>query len=160
MAAPLAHSLVSRPLFCDLLAHAPLDLERDVSLDRVRESKIRALTAVTDVGTALCTVTPLRLDQARSVVSTATSMAGALWQAAAPTTTPREFYAAEPGLAHAVVDVEPALTGVLDALLTGYAVQTARSLSDRPAPAAAAPRPGPGPPARRPDGAGAVTSAA
>ena len=86
IAAVLAHSLVARPLFCDLLAHSPLNLERNVSLEKLKAFKTRALAAVAEVGSALCTVTPLLLDQACSVVSTATSMAGAMWQMAAPGT--------------------------------------------------------------------------
>ena len=60
VAAVLARSLVARPLFCDLLAHTPLTLERNVSLERVKELKMRAIAAVAEVGSALCTVTPLR----------------------------------------------------------------------------------------------------
>ena len=123
-AAVLAHSLVSRPLFCDLLAHTPLNLERNVSLERVKAFKTRALAGVAEVGAALCTVTPLRLDQARSVVATATSMAGAMWQMAAPSTNLRAFYESEPELAHAVVDVEPALTDIISALIAGYAARS------------------------------------
>ncbi|WP_194894280.1 TetR family transcriptional regulator [Catenulispora pinisilvae] len=126
VAAVVAHSLVTRPLFCDLLAHTPLNLERNVSMAKVKAFKTRALAAVAEVGAALCTVTPLRLDQARAVVATATSMAGAMWQMAAPGTALRAFYEAEPELAHARVDVEPGLTDILGALITGYAVGTTR----------------------------------
>jgi AcrR family transcriptional regulator len=120
----LAHSLVSRPLFCDLLAHTPLNLERNVSLEKVRAFKTRALAGVAEVASALCTATPLRLDQARSVVATAASMAGAMWQMAAPGTNLRAFYESEPELAHAVVDVEPSLTDIVSALITGYTVRS------------------------------------
>ncbi|WP_194916776.1 TetR family transcriptional regulator [Catenulispora rubra] len=123
-AAVLAHSLVSRPLFCDLLAHTPLNLERNVSFERVKAFKTRAIAAVAEIAATLCTVTPLRLDQARSVVATATSMAGAMWQMAAPSTNLRAFYESEPELAHAVVDVEPSLTDIISALITGYAARS------------------------------------
>ncbi|MFJ7075009.1 TetR family transcriptional regulator [Streptomyces sp. NPDC098781] len=123
IAAAIAHSLVSRPLFCDLLAHTPLNLERNVSLDRVKAFKVRAIAVTADVGSALRAVTPLRFDQAHSVVATATAMAGAMWQMAAPGTELRDFYASEPELAHAVVDVGPRLTDIVGALLTGYAAR-------------------------------------
>ena len=126
IAAVLTRSLVARPLFCDLLAQTPLNLERNVSLEKVRAFKTRALAAVNEVGAALCTVTPLRLDQARSVVATATSMAGAMWQMAAPGTKLRAFYESEPELTHAIVDVEPQLTDIIDALITGYATRSTR----------------------------------
>jgi AcrR family transcriptional regulator len=121
IAATLARSLTDRPLFCDLLAHTPLNLERNVSTERIREFKTVATGATTQVGVLLCTLTPLRLDQARSVVTVATAMAGALWQMAAPTTNLRAFYESDPALSHSVVDVEPRLTDIISALITGYA---------------------------------------
>ena len=122
-AAALAASLVARPLFCDLLAQTPLNLERNVSVERVRAFKILAIAEVAAIGATLCTVTPLRLDQATSVVTTATAMAGALWQMAAPRTALRAFYESDPELSHAVVDVEPRLTDILSALIIGYATR-------------------------------------
>lgn len=44
--------------------------------------------------------------QARAVVTTTTSMAGVLWQMAAPGTQLRAFYESEPELSRSVVDVE------------------------------------------------------
>ena len=100
-----------------------MNLEHNVSIDRVRAFKILAMTEVAAIGATLCTVTPLRPDQATSVVSTATAMAGALWQMAAPRSTLRAFYESDPELSHAIVDVEPRLTDVLSALITGYAIR-------------------------------------
>ncbi|MEU0569819.1 hypothetical protein ABZ297_31195 [Nonomuraea sp. NPDC005983] len=57
--------------------------------------------------------------QAQDVISTATSMAGALWQMAAPGTRLRALYETRPELAHALVDVESQLTRILTALLKG-----------------------------------------
>ena len=121
VAAALASSLVSRPLFCDLLAHTPLNLERNVSVDRVRAFKILAIAEVAAIAATLSTITPLSVNEATSVVTTATAMAGALWQMAAPRTTLRALYESDPDLAHAVVDVEPWLTDILSALVAGYA---------------------------------------
>ena len=122
IAGVLARSLVERPLFCDLLAHVPLNLERNVSLGAVRAFKIRAIAATADVSATLCDITPLRPDQAQNVTVTATVMAGALWQMAAPGTHLRTFYESDPELAHAVVDVEPRLIDILNALINGYAL--------------------------------------
>ncbi|ACU71475.1 transcriptional regulator, TetR family [Catenulispora acidiphila DSM 44928] len=124
VAAALASSLVSRPLFCDLLAHTPLNLERNVSVDRVRAFKILAIAEVAAIAATLSTITPLSVNEATSVVTTATAMAGALWQMAAPRTTLRTLYESDPDLAHAVVDVEPRLTDILSALITGYAARS------------------------------------
>lgn len=117
----LARSLVDRPLFCDLLAHTPLNLERNVSTDAVRTFKKEAIAEVSAIGAAISAITPLDDDQARSVVTTATAMAGALWQMAAPGTRLRAFYETDPELSHSVVDVEPRLADILAALLVGYA---------------------------------------
>ncbi|MFI2242513.1 TetR/AcrR family transcriptional regulator [Streptomyces chrestomyceticus] len=116
----LAESLVARPLFCDLLAHTPMNLERNVSPESVRAFKATALAEVAAVSEALCRVVALSPAQAGDVVATATSMAGALWQMAAPGTELRRLYESDPDLAHAVVDVAPRLTGILSALIRGY----------------------------------------
>ncbi|MFJ4188869.1 TetR family transcriptional regulator [Kitasatospora sp. NPDC089509] len=118
----LAGTLAARPLFCDLLAHTPLNLERGVSFDAVRAFKVIAVAEVAAVAAALGEALPLTPHQGGDTVATATAMAGALWQMAAPGTELRRFYQSTPELAHAVVDVEPRLTGILTALLRGYAV--------------------------------------
>ena len=46
VAQALADSLVARPMFCDLLAQAPLNLERNVSLESVRAFKLATLEEV------------------------------------------------------------------------------------------------------------------
>ncbi|MGA5130035.1 TetR/AcrR family transcriptional regulator [Streptomyces olivoreticuli] len=116
----LAESLVARPLFCDLLAHTPMNLERNVSLESVRSFKLTAIAEFTAVSEALRRVAALSPAQAGNVVATGTSMAGALWQMAAPGTELRRLYESDPDLAHAVVDVAPRLTDILSALLRGY----------------------------------------
>ncbi|MEI3855400.1 MULTISPECIES: hypothetical protein [Ensifer] len=54
-----------------------------------------------------------------NVISTATSMAGALWQMATPGPDVARLYRVEPLLAHAVVDVEPPLKDILTGLIGG-----------------------------------------
>lgn len=116
----LAETLVDRPLFCDLLAHTPLNLERGVSFESVKLFKLQAVASAEAVATALGDTLPLAPAQAVNVVATATAMAGALWQMAAPGTELRRFYETDPQLAHAIVDVAPRLTNILAALLRGY----------------------------------------
>jgi AcrR family transcriptional regulator len=118
----LTDSLVARPLFCDLLAHVPLNLERNVSLDAVRSFKLVALSESGAVADSLSERLSLRPEQSRNVVATATAMAGALWQMAAPGTLLRRLYETDPDLSHALVDVAPQLTGILSGLLAGYAL--------------------------------------
>ncbi|MFE5096557.1 TetR/AcrR family transcriptional regulator [Streptomyces sp. NPDC056638] len=130
----LARSLVIRPLFCDLLAHTPLNLERNVSTETVRAFKRVAIAEAAQISTVLRTVAPIAPGQAHNVVTTATSMAGALWQMAAPGTRLRSFYESDPELSHSIVDVEPRLADLLNALLTGYAAIAARPDHTRGAP--------------------------
>jgi AcrR family transcriptional regulator len=122
VAAALAQSLVARPFFCDLLAQAPLNLERNVSLDSVYAFKTAALDEVNAVATTLQKLLGITERAATDAIATATSMAGALWQMAAPGTHLRALYETRPELAHAIIDVEPQLTRILTALLTGMCV--------------------------------------
>ncbi|MEU1818417.1 TetR family transcriptional regulator [Streptomyces roseifaciens] len=126
----LAESLVARPLFCDLLAHTPMTLEHNVSLESVRSFKLIAIAEVEAVGEALRRVVALSPAQAGDVVATAAAMAGALWQMAAPGTALRRLYESDPDLAHAVVDVAPRLTGILSALLRGHCADSAGSAAE------------------------------
>jgi len=121
VAQALAASLVARPLFCDLLANAPLSLERGVSMGAVKDFKLVALSSARAVAEALRSILPLDHDGARNVVATATGMAGALWQMAAPGTQLRRLYETDPELGHAIVDVGPRLAAILEALVHGSA---------------------------------------
>jgi AcrR family transcriptional regulator len=118
-AAAFADTLVARPMFCDLLAQAPLNLERNVSLDSVREFKLVTLGEVAAISAVLNRTAGLTERQSVDVIATATSMAGALWQMATPGPEVQALYRSDPRLAHAVVEVGPRLTRVLTALLAG-----------------------------------------
>lgn len=121
VAQALADSLVARPMFCDLLAQAPLNLERNVSLESVRAFKLATLEEVHAISAELTRLRDLTEQQAVDVIATATSMAGALWQMATPAPEVQQLYRSDPRLAHATVEVGPRLTRVLTALLTGLA---------------------------------------
>ncbi|WP_153537645.1 TetR/AcrR family transcriptional regulator [Streptomyces sp. RB17] len=127
IAATFAGTLAERPLFCDLLAQAPLNLERNVSIESVRSFKLATLHEVELIGGELRRLLGLTESQSVDTIATATSMAGALWQMATPGTRLRELYTSDPRLGHAVVEVEPRLTRVLTALLTGFGVQSTRT---------------------------------
>lgn len=117
----LSSTLVSRPLFCDLLAQVPLNLEHGVSLTAVKDFKIAALAATGRIATSLGETLSIPWSAARNIVATATGMAGALWQMAAPGSNLRKLYEQDPELTHALVDVEPRLVEILAALIRGYA---------------------------------------
>ncbi|GHE08486.1 TetR/AcrR family transcriptional regulator [Streptomyces alanosinicus] len=119
VAAVFAGTLTARPMFCDLLAQAPLNLERNVSIESVRSFKLATLHEVGLIGAELSRLLRLTEPQILDTIATATGMAGALWQMATPGPRLRELYTSDPRLGHAVVEVEPRLTRVLTALLTG-----------------------------------------
>ncbi len=119
VARAFAGSLTDRPMFCDLLAQAPLNLERNVSIATVRAFKLVTLDEVGSISADLRRVLGLTEQQCVDVIATATSLAGALWQMATPGPEVAALYRGDPRLAHAVVEVGPRLTRVLTGLLTG-----------------------------------------
>jgi len=119
LAEVIAMTLARRPLFCELLAHVPLNLERGVSFEAVRTFKLIAIAAVDLVANMLVRFA-IPDPAAHEIVATATAMGGSLWQMAAPGTALRTFYEQDPALSHAVVDVAPRLTGIISAMISGY----------------------------------------
>jgi AcrR family transcriptional regulator len=115
-----ADSFAGRPLFCDLLAHTPLNLERNVSPAAVREYKLTSLGAVNEAAALVHRVLPaLPLAQCTEFVATLASLAGSLWQIANPPPALAELYAADPALAQACVDFATRLRRTADILLAG-----------------------------------------
>jgi AcrR family transcriptional regulator len=119
VARAFADTLTERPMFCDLLAQAPLNLERNVSLESVRTFKLATLEEVEAIGVELTRLFGLGEQERVDVIATATSLAGALWQMATPGPLVLELYRSDPRLAHAIVEIGPRLTRVLTAQLTG-----------------------------------------
>ncbi|WP_329454684.1 TetR/AcrR family transcriptional regulator [Streptomyces sp. NBC_01497] len=116
----LATTVLGQPLFCDLLAHATLNLERHVSREAVLSFKLRVLGSIADLTRAVADFEP-RLGEAgaRDVVSGVTLLAGGLWQASHPPSTLAELYTERPDLGHAVVDLPDKLNSLVRALITG-----------------------------------------
>lgn len=119
VAEAVAATLAARPMFCDLLAQAPLNLERNVSIDSVRDFKLVTLKEIELIHEQTRRLLGLSELGTVDLIATATSMAGALWQMATPGPRLRELYVSDPRLGHAVVEVEPRLRRVLAAFLTG-----------------------------------------
>ena len=120
VAAVFAHAFADRPLFCDLLAHTPLNLERNVSPEAVRHYKLTSLGMVDEAAALVARVLPaLRMAEAREFVATLASLAGSLWQIANPAPALAELYASDPALAQACVDLAPRLRRTAEILLAG-----------------------------------------
>ncbi|HZG88880.1 MAG TPA: TetR family transcriptional regulator [Pseudonocardia sp.] len=94
----LTRSLVDRPLLCQLLTHSTLTLERNVSLDAVRRSKVAATGAVAAVSDALHRTLPgFSRDNCFELLGAAGLVSAGLWQVAHPPPVVVALYA-EPGL--------------------------------------------------------------
>ena len=117
-----ARSFGDRPLLCDLIAHTPLNLERNVSPEAVRRYKLTSLGAVGEaaaiVRQALPDLTPAECTE---FVAAMASLAGALWQIANPGPALAALYASDPDLAGACVDLAPRLRRTAEILLAGLA---------------------------------------
>jgi Tetracyclin repressor-like, C-terminal domain len=120
MAGVFASTLAARGLFCDLLAQVPLNLERHVSPDAVRAFK---LVTLAEVGVIVAVVRRLLpgLTERNSVdlIAAATAMSGAFWQMATPGPKVAALYRSDPRLERAVVEVEPRVARLLEAMLDG-----------------------------------------
>ena len=122
-----AATLAARGMFCDLLAHAPLNLERHVSVDAVRGFKLATLAARGPINAAVRAWLPgLDDQQIEDLIATAVSLAGAMWQIANPGPDVAALYRSDPRLAHAVVEVEPRLVRILTATITGMGAAPGR----------------------------------
>lgn len=122
VAAAFASTLAERGGFCDLLAQAPLNLERNVSVEGVRTFKLttgESLDLI--VGAVRETIPALTRAAAVDLVATATSLAGTFWQISTPPPEIAELYRTDPRLGHALIDLEPRLTRILTAYLVGAA---------------------------------------
>jgi AcrR family transcriptional regulator len=147
VAGAFAATLVARPMFCDLLAQTPLNLERNVSVERVREFKLTTGEGLGQIVPAVRAALPGLTEQdGVDLVAAATSMAGTFHQIATPGPEVAALYRSDPRLAHALVDVEPRLTRILAAMLRGTVspappARTAGTAppDGRPGPAAPAP---------------------
>jgi AcrR family transcriptional regulator len=120
VAGVFASTLAARGLFCDLLAQAPLNLERHVSPDAVRAFKFATLAEVDAiVAVVRCLLPELTERDGVDLIAAATAMAGAFWQMATPGPEVAALYRSDPRLAHAIVDVEPRVARLLAAMLAG-----------------------------------------
>jgi AcrR family transcriptional regulator len=115
-----ARSFSDRPLLCDLIAHTPLNLERNVSPDGVRRYKQTSLGTVNEAASLTHQVLPeLTLAECTEFVATMATLAGSLWQIANPGPVLTELYASDPALAQACVDLMPRLRRTADIVLAG-----------------------------------------
>ncbi|MGW2095564.1 TetR family transcriptional regulator [Promicromonospora sukumoe] len=120
VAAACASTLAERGMFCDLLAQTPLNLERNVSVEKVREFKLTTRDGLGQIVPAVRAALPGLTEQdGVDLVAAATSLAGTFHQIATPGPEVAELYRSDPRLSHALVEVEPRLARILGAMLRG-----------------------------------------
>jgi AcrR family transcriptional regulator len=124
VAAAFAATLTASGMFCDLLGQTPLNLERNVSVEKVREFKLTTREGLGQIVPATRAVLPgLSEQDGIDLVAAATAMAGNFYQIATPPPDIAALYRSDPRLAHALVDVEPRLARILGSMLHGLAGQ-------------------------------------
>ena len=115
-----ADSFARRPLLCDLIAHTPLNLERNVSAEAVRRYKLVSLGAVDEAaGLAGQVLTALTRAECTEFVAALATLAGATWQMANPGPALAGLYARDPDLARACIDLRERLRRTAEILLAG-----------------------------------------
>ena len=120
VASAFAITLADRGMFCDLLAQAPLNLERNVSLEAVRAFKLVTHNEVDAIVEVMRRLLPgLTQRGCIDIIATATSLSGAFWQMANPAPEVAALYRSDPRMTHAVFEVEPRVRRVLTAMLKG-----------------------------------------
>jgi AcrR family transcriptional regulator len=128
VATVLAGTLAERPLFCDLLAHVQLHLERGVSEQEVRAFKITTLDAVDRIVRVLTSVAPwLTRSQATDLIAGVTAIAASLWQTANPPETLARLYAEDPAFAHTAIEFTSRLERLVALLLAGSSAESVRA---------------------------------
>ena len=124
VASAFSTTLADRGMFCDLLAQAPLNLERNVSLEAVRAFKLVTHTEVDAIVEVMRQLLPgLTQRDGIDIIATATSLSGAFWQMANPPPEVAALYRSDPRMAHAVFEIEPRVRRILTAMLKGMLVE-------------------------------------
>jgi AcrR family transcriptional regulator len=130
MASAFSTTLADRGMFCDLLAEAPLNLERNVSLEAVRVFKLVTHTEVDAIVEVMRRLLPgLTQRDCIDVIAAATAQAGAFWQMANPGPEVAALYRSDASmvpfpmldahLQNTVFEIEPLLRRALTAMLKG-----------------------------------------
>jgi AcrR family transcriptional regulator len=127
IAKAFAASLEERPLLCDLLTHAPLNLERNVSLTAVLTFKLAAITGGKTLTDAVRKVLPtLTEDDGNELLVGITTLAAGLWQLSHPPPNVAKLYVEHPAMSHTSIEFVSAITRLTETLTFGLLAKRAR----------------------------------
>ena len=121
VAAVLASTIASLPVFCDLLTHVALSLEGDVDQERACRYKTSSFAAHDEIVSALDCASSMTVAQLRSLMAAALAFAATFWQVSHPTPTLAALYEQVPRWGHVALDFEPRLQALLAATAVGLA---------------------------------------
>jgi len=121
VAAVLADTIASLPVFCDLLTHVTLSLEGDVDIERARQYKTNSFAAYDEIVSALENASSMTIEQIQALVAAALAFAASFWQVSHPTPTLAALYEQVPRWGHVALDFHPRLRQLLQATATGLA---------------------------------------
>lgn len=117
----IAETIISLPVFCDLLTHVTLSLEGDVDIERARRYKTNAFAAHDDIVASLIRACRMSSEQVQSLLATTLMLAAGFWQVSHPTPTLARLYEEVPAWGHVALDFGPRLRHLLRTMATGLA---------------------------------------
>ncbi|WKN20044.1 TetR family transcriptional regulator [Azotobacter vinelandii] len=117
----VAETIISLPVFCDLLTHVTLSLEGDVEMERARRYKTNAFAIHDNIVVALVQASRMTTEQIQNLLATTLMLAAGFWQVSHPTPTLARLYEEVPEWAHVALDFGPRLRYLLRAMATGLA---------------------------------------
>lgn len=120
----VAETIISLPVFCDLLTHVTLSLEGGVDMERARRYKTNSFAAHDDIVTMLVQASVMTNGQLQSLVATTIMLAAGFWQVSHPTPTLALLYEQVPEWGHVALDFGPRLRHLLRATAMGLAAAT------------------------------------
>lgn len=115
----VAETIISRPIFCDLLTHVTLSLEGAVDIERARRYKTNAFAAHNDIVFALAQTSSMSEQQLQSLLAATVLLAAGLWQVSHPNATLVQLYKQVPEWEHIALNFGPRLRSLVRATAVG-----------------------------------------
>jgi len=127
IAGAIAKSLERRPLLCDLFTHAPLNLERNVSVTAILTFKLAAITSAKTLNDEIRTLLPpLTEDDGNELLVGVTTLAAGLWQLSHPPPAVAKLYVEHPAMFHSAIEFTSAVQRLTETLALGLLAKKAR----------------------------------
>ncbi|MBB5605553.1 MULTISPECIES: TetR family transcriptional regulator [unclassified Janthinobacterium] len=119
VAGVVADTIISLPVFCDLLTHVTLSLEGAVDIERARRYKTNAFAAHDKIASMLVQASSMTEQQLQGLLAATIMLAAGHWQVAHPTPTLAQLYQEVPAWGHVALDFGPRLRYLLQATAAG-----------------------------------------